>query len=101
MKLILLHLVTYMIHFLYISTIYAYCPKEELSNKVQEDILSDLVEIDQLSDSLEVVNILLGFLSTGGGRADSRLEDYLRKLRMETKPISKMVDMLLSLTNYS
>jgi len=70
---------------------YAICPKVELSTKVQEDILSDLVEIDQLCDSLDVVNILLGFLSTGGGRADSRLEDYLRKLRMETKPISKMV----------
>ena len=78
---------------LYVSLCF---PKVELSSTAQKDIISDLVEIDQLCDSLDVVNILLGFLATGGGRADTRLDDYLIKLRMKSKPISKMVSTLYS-----
>ena len=65
--------------------------KEELPSKVQQDIISDRLEVDQICDALDVVNILLGFLSSGGGKANSKLEEYLKKLRMEAKPIGIVV----------
>ena len=61
---------------------------------MQQDILSELVEIDQLSDALDVVNILLRFLSSGGGKADSRFDVYLKKLRMDERSFSKLVSLI-------
>ena len=63
----------------------------ELPTKVQQDILSELIEIDQISDALNVVNIILRLLASGGGRATMRLDHYLRKLQMVEKSYSKMV----------
>ena len=63
----------------------------ELPTKVQQDILSELIEIDQISDALSVVNIVLRLLASGGGRATMRLDHYLRKLQMEEMSYSKMV----------
>ena len=67
----------------------------ELPTKVQQDILSELMEIDQISDALNVVNIVLRLLASGGGRSTMRLDHYLRKLQMEEKSYSKMVSIII------
>ena len=59
--------------------------------KVQKEVVSQLVEIEQAAEALDVVNIVLRFLSSGGGKATMSLGHYLSQLKMEGKRISKMV----------
>lgn len=65
----------------------------ELPVKLQREILSELLEIDQTAEALDIINIVLRFLSSGGGRATMNLGDYLLQLRMDRKPVSKMVSL--------
>ncbi len=48
--------------------------------------------VHHLSQTLEGVNIILGFLASGGGKPGLRLQEYRRKtLKMEHHPFSKKV----------
>ena len=48
--------------------------------------------MNRIRDALDVVDIVLGFLSTGGGRADRQLGEYItRALRMKKRFFSEKV----------
>ena len=53
--------------------------------RVQQDIIAELHNNPaRISETLDVVDIVLGFLSSGGGKASRNLGDYIDKiLRIE------------------
>lgn len=60
--------------------------------RVQKDILSDLRGSDRLCESLDVVHIVIGFLSSGGGKPDKPLGEYIdRVLKMKGRLSSQKV----------
>ena len=60
--------------------------------RVQQDIISELRTPDCLREALDVVEIVLGFLSSGGGKADKSLGEYIDKaLRMRKRHFSQKV----------
>ena len=66
--------------------------QEQLNSRVKQEILSELRTSDRLREALDVVEIVLGFLSSGGGRADKPLGDYIDKmLKMKRRPFSSKV----------
>ena len=74
------------------ATSYIFPPcKTPLGARVQMDILRELGPPDRLRKSLDVVEIVLGFLTSGGGNAKTSLKSYLKKLKMERKPFSEKV----------
>ena len=59
---------------------------------MQREILSELRTPDRIRDNLDVVDIVLGFLSSGGGRASKPLGEYVDKvLKMKRRPFSQKV----------
>ena len=58
---------------------------------MQLDILRELGSPDKLWKSLDVVEIVLGFLTSGGGSSKTKLTSYLRKLKMEKMSFSEKV----------
>ena len=63
-----------------------------LEPRVQKEILAELHTPDRIRENLDVVDIVLGFLSSGGGSAKMPLGEYIdRILRMRRKPFSKKV----------
>jgi hypothetical protein len=64
-------------------------PQRKLQQRVQLDILRELRSPDKLRKSLDVVEIVLGFLTSGGGKPKTRLLSYLRKLNMEKRSFSE------------
>lgn len=62
-----------------------------LPSRVQQDILQELPSTDLLRRSLDVVDIVLGFLSSSGGKPKTSLAGYLKKLKMDHKPFSEKV----------
>ena len=52
--------------------------QEPLPLRIQQEILQELCSADRLRDTLDTVDIVLGFLSSGGGKADRSLEKYIR-----------------------
>lgn len=60
--------------------------------RVQKEILSDLRASDRLCENLDVVDIVIGFLSSGGGKPDKPLGDYIdRVLKMKGRLSSQKV----------
>ena len=56
-----------------------YCILQEpLPLRIQQEILQELRSADRLRDTLDTVDIVLGFLSSGGGKADRPLGEYIR-----------------------
>ena len=56
------------------------------------EILSELCTPDRLRENLDTIDIVLGFLSSGGGRAEKPLAGYIDGvLKMNRKPFSKKV----------
>lgn len=55
------------------------------------EILQELRSPDELCRSLDVVDIVLGFLTSTGGKPKTRLLTYLKKLKMDDKAFSKKV----------
>ena len=77
---------------LYNSLPYYSHSQEPLSARVKQEILSELRTPDRLREALDVVDIVLGFLSSGGGKADKPLEEYIdRMLKMKRRPFSSKV----------
>ena len=58
---------------------------------MQLDILRELRSPDKLRKSLDVVEIVLGFLTSGGGKPKTRLLAYLKKLKMDKRSFSDKV----------
>ena len=63
----------------------------ELQPRVQMDILRELATPNKLRKCLDVVEIVLGFLTSGGGKPTLRLRLYLKRLKMERKAFSEKV----------
>jgi hypothetical protein len=63
--------------------------QRDLQQRVQLDILRELGSPDKLWKSLDVVEIVLGFLTSGGGSSKTKLTSYLRKLKMEKMSFSE------------
>ena len=67
-------------------------PQEQLGSRVKQEILSELRTPARLRETLDVVDIVLGFLSSGGGKADKPLGEYIdRMLKMKRRPFSAKV----------
>ena len=63
---------------------------------MQQEILQELRTPDRLRETLDVVDIVLGFLSSGGGKADQPLKGYVdQTLKMKRRPFSENVSWLL------
>ena len=59
---------------------------------MQKEIIQELRTPDRLRETLDVVDIVLGFLSTGGGRANQSLRWYINNtLKMKRRPFSEKV----------
>ena len=66
--------------------------QEKLEQRVRQAIIGNLPTPDRLREALDVVEIVLGFLSSGGGKADKPLGEYIDKtLRMKKRYFSKEV----------
>ena len=66
--------------------------QSKLNPKVQEEIVSELKTMQQLREVLDVVEIVMGFLSSGGANANKNLHDYIKNaLQMEARFIGKKV----------
>ena len=65
--------------------------QRKLQYRVQLDILRELRSPDKLRKSLDVVEIVLGFLTSGGGKPKTRLLAYLKKLKMDKRSFSDKV----------
>lgn len=60
--------------------------------RVKQDILSEMRSLDRLRDTLDVIEIVLGFLSSGGGKSDKSLGEYIDKtLQMKSRRFSQRV----------
>ena len=58
--------------------------------KEQKEIISELQTMQGLREILDVVEIVMGFLSSGGANAKKSLKDYIRTtLKLEHKFSSK------------
>ena len=69
-----------------------YSLQEQLNSRVKQEILSELRTPDRLREALDVVEIVLGFLSSGGGKAEKPLGEYIdRMLKMKRRPFSSKV----------
>ena len=51
----------------------------KLDSRVQQEIVHELRSVNRLREALDVVDIVLGFLSSGGGRADRQLGEYITR----------------------
>jgi hypothetical protein len=60
-----------------------------LDARERREILQELRSPDELRKSLDVVEIVLGFLTSGGGKPKTRLVTYLNKLKMEKRIFSE------------
>ena len=59
---------------------------------MRQDIIAELHTPDRLREALDVVEIVLGFLSSGGGKADKHLGEYIDKtLKMKKRRFSQKV----------
>ena len=59
---------------------------------MRQDIIAELRTPDHLRDALDVVEIVLGFLSSGGGKAEKVLGEYIDKtLKMKRRRFSQKV----------
>ena len=66
--------------------------QKQLNPREKQEILSELRTSDRLRDALDVVEIVLGFLSSGGGKAKKPLGEYIDKmLKMKRRPFSSKV----------
>ena len=63
-----------------------------LPQRVRQGIVAELRTPDRLREALDVVEIVLGFLSSGGGKADKPLLEYIDKtLKMKKRRFSQKV----------
>ena len=62
---------------------------------MQQEILTELHTLERVCEILDIIDIVLGFLSSGGGNADKSLEEYVEEvLKMKTKKFSHKVNVV-------
>ena len=66
-----------------------------MEHRVKLEILRELGSLEKLKKSLDVVEVVLGFLTSEGGKPKMKLISYLRQLKMDNKPFSQKVNELL------
>lgn len=72
--------------------------QDKLEPRIKKEILNELRNPAQIYGNLTVVDIVLGFLSSGGGRAEKSLGDYVdRVLKMRERPFSRKVNIIKEL----
>ena len=72
-----------------------------LEPRIQKEILAELRTPDRLRESLDVVDIVIGFLSSGGSKTDKPLRDYIEKvIRMKRRPFSLKVHVVVILKKF-
>ncbi len=62
-----------------------------LHKRIQQDIVTELRTPDKLKESLDVVDVVLGLLSSGGASYDISLHKYILFGKMGKKPFSAKV----------
>ena len=66
--------------------------QERLDSRAQKDIISELRTAHRIRDTLDIVDIVIGFLSSGGGKPEKPLGEYIdRILRMKKRSLSLKV----------
>ena len=66
--------------------------QERLPVHVQTEILLELRTLEQVRETLDIVDIVMGFLSSGGGNEEKSLGEYVEKvLKMKTRNLSQKV----------
>ena len=66
--------------------------QKPLPPRLQQEILQELRTPDRLRETLDVVDIVLGFLSSGGGKANQPLGEYVHHtLKMKRRAFTEMV----------
>ena len=64
----------------------------KLSLREQQDIVAELQSVQKIRDCLDVVEIVMGFLASGGQKADTGLDHYLTTaLKMKHRFSSRKV----------
>ena len=63
----------------------------QLEFQAQKAIVNELRTPDLLRESLDVIDIVLGFLSSGGGKADTPLGEYIHGVLKMEKPFNEKV----------
>ena len=59
---------------------------------MQQEILTEVHTLERVRKILDIIDIVLGFLSSGGGSADKPLGEYVEKvLKMKTRKFSPKV----------
>ena len=65
--------------------------QETLSLRIRKEILQELHSADRLKDALDTVDIVLGFLSSGGGKANRPLGEYIKHVLKMKEPFCQKV----------
>jgi len=66
--------------------------QRKLNFREQQDIINELQTMQKIRECLDVVEIAMSFLASGGQKAENRLGDYLATtLRMKHRFNSKKV----------
>ncbi len=64
-----------------------------LEPRLQKEILFELRTPDRIRENLDVVDIVIGFLSSGGGKPEKPLGEYIDKvLKMKRRPFCQKVN---------
>ena len=67
----------------------------KLSLREQQDIVAELKTVQKIRDCLDVVEIVMRFLASGGQKADDRLDNYLETaLKMKHRFNCKKVSLI-------
>ena len=64
-----------------------------LDQHIQQEILTELKTPDKLRESLDVVDIVLGLLSSGGGNSKIKLKQFISTRKMDRKSFSAKVSL--------
>ena len=62
--------------------------QEPLDQHIQQEIVTELKTSDKLRESLDVVDIIMGLLSSGGGDPKQKLKKYIDSRKMSRKSFS-------------
>ena len=71
--------------------------QEAIPHRIQQDIITELRTPDRLRETLDVVDIVLGFLSSGGGNPKVMLKKCIDNHKMKKMTFSAKVKLLIAI----
>ena len=74
-----------------------YFIQEAVPHRIQQDIITELRTPDRLRETLDVVDIVLGFLSSGGGNPRVTLKKCIDNHQMKKRTFSAKVKLLIAI----